>query len=111
MRKQTAMLFGKIASNKFSSVRTKHCLIVNTKENRDRELERLTELASYSCELSSTSISSSDSSSDSLQGVSVSVEIIPPKKRQRKVLLQRISPIAKKRARIAKLQPMKRGEE
>ena len=38
------------------------------------------------------------------------MEIVPPKKRKRKVLLKRMSPIANKRTRTAKPQP-KKGEK
>jgi len=79
MMKRTTMLIGKVASNKIVTVRTKHCLIGNIKENRDRELERVSDFSKSSRTLSSTYISSSDSSSDSSKGVSVSVEIIPPR--------------------------------
>ena len=39
------MLLGNVASNKSASVRIKYSLIGNIKDNRDRELERVTELA------------------------------------------------------------------
>ena len=40
-KKRTVMLLGKIASKKIASVRTKRCKLGNTKENRERELERV----------------------------------------------------------------------
>ena len=54
--------------------------MVNTHENRERELKRVRELAGQRHDSSSSSISSSDLDSDSSQ--SVSVEIVPPKKEE-----------------------------
>ena len=101
------MLLGKVVSNKFVSVKTKQCKLGNTKENRKRELGRVIELAGRYHHSSSSSISSSGSNLDSSQAVSV--EIVSPRKRKRKILLKRISPIAKKRARTPKPHPIKGG--
>ena len=59
-RKRTAILFGKVSSNKFATIKIKKFLIGNTQENRDKNLKKVTELAKHSRKLSSTSNSSSD---------------------------------------------------
>ena len=80
-KKRSVILLGRVASNKFATVRTKQCKLGNKKESIEREIEKVRELAGHHRD-SSSLISSSDlrldSSSDRPQGVSV--EIVQPKK-------------------------------